>query len=284
LRSILVSNESTVVSDADAAAGVADVQDQINTDFAPAYSGLRADLVFWPKSKGSPPKNIEIIHILDNSDVADALGYHELNPAGYPEGFVFAKTTIDAGDPWETCFGHETLEQILDPYANWTVQAAMGQNVVWVALEDCDPCESDQYSPKGIPRTYFVLPLWFTGGAGQVDFLGKLKKGLSLDAGGYIAYADSSGQWGQVTGRQVHAHRAGAPKFSRKGRYALHTHHAMRGVSHTAKMDMNGWLQLLSSLLQIAPQLIQQVQQIVQTIGAALPAGAPARARLAAAK
>src|SRR4051812_41625287 len=88
-RTIIISNESKTVFDADVRSAVAALQKQVDHDFAPAYSGLRADLKAWSFTNGPVPAGTEVIHILDTTDQADALGYHELSPAGIPEGFVF---------------------------------------------------------------------------------------------------------------------------------------------------------------------------------------------------
>ena len=76
----VIINASTVLKDADIDAAVPDLQTQITRDFAPAW-GIDADLAFYPK-KNAPPKTSWWISVLDTSDEADALGYHDLTSAG----------------------------------------------------------------------------------------------------------------------------------------------------------------------------------------------------------
>lgn len=275
-RQILVSNETTILTDAAVAAGVAAVQIQIDRDFAPAYSGLRADLVFWPLSKGKPPAGKEIIHVVNNSDVAQAMGYHELNPAGYPEGFVAAQTTIQDGDPWTTTLSHEVLEQLLDPFANWTCQAVVPlKGNVWVALECCDAVEGDSYLINGVAVSNFQYPAWFTGiqatqGA-PVDYLAKLKSGLTLDTGGYVSISSDGVNWQQICRSRVRNRHEGDPlPFTRGARFDLHHAIANLGTSSAFHGRLFGartasdWLGEISAALKIAPNLLATVGQLAE--------------------
>src|SRR6266571_4314023 len=53
--------------------------------------------------------------ILDTSDVADALGYHDFTPAGRPIGKVFAQSDIMDNLEWTVTASHELLEMLADP-------------------------------------------------------------------------------------------------------------------------------------------------------------------------
>ena len=176
MRTILITNESTAVTDAQVQAAVAAIQVQIDRDFAPEW-GLSATLAF---QHGAPPAGVEVIHVLDDSDQAGALGYHELDDADLPEGFVFAKTTIDAGEHWESCLSHETLEQTRRRRsATSLAQRPVGSRPSRPALayEVCDPVEDDEYTINGVPVSNFVTMSWFLPSvpAGRkVDFLGLL--------------------------------------------------------------------------------------------------------------
>src|SRR5690349_5639541 len=105
-RQIAVINKSTVVSPTDFAAAVAAVQIQVSRDFAPIW-GLDAKLVAQTHDVTT-----ERIYILDDSDQANALGYHETDKHDVPVGYVFAKTSLDNGEHWQATFSHETLEQV----------------------------------------------------------------------------------------------------------------------------------------------------------------------------
>ena len=219
MRQITISNESTVATDADAAACVAALQKQVSDHFAPVW-GLDASLVFH---SGKPPSNAgEVIHILDDSDQADALGYHDLGANDVPEGFAFARTSQADNDPWQTVVSHELLEQLADPGANLISPAALNGQAVGVAWETCDPVEGDWYFIDSVPVSNFVFPSWFLGGtgAGKVDYLGKLQKGLSMTPGGYIAYTPDLQTWQQVFASRTLPHHRATPPLSRRGKRA----------------------------------------------------------------
>src|SRR5882724_10615097 len=101
-------NESTVVSDEDAAKVVAALQIQVTEHFAPAW-GYGAELGLLPVGAARTPGAWQVI-ILDNSDQAGALGYHDLTSDGLPIGKVFAKTDKDNGLSWSVTASHELLE------------------------------------------------------------------------------------------------------------------------------------------------------------------------------
>jgi hypothetical protein len=212
VRVITVVNQSTVVSAADAAAGVAAVQQQLAQHFGPAWGIAGVRLEFGPDTTG------ERIYLMDDSDQADALGYHE-DTHQVPVGYVFAKTDLDAGDTWTSTLSHEALEQVVDPFANAGVLASLGRRAVLVALEVCDAVENDVYQIGGVEVSNFVLPAWFNNGfSGGVDFMGRLKKALTLSAGGYVAYTPDLRNWQQVLGKSALARQAAAPGYSRRSR------------------------------------------------------------------
>src|SRR2546425_8159515 len=81
---IAVVNESTVLSDSQVRAALPAFQAQVHDDFAPAW-GIDADLVFVPRGRYAPAGSWWLV-ILDNSDQADALGYHDVTSSGTPLG------------------------------------------------------------------------------------------------------------------------------------------------------------------------------------------------------
>jgi hypothetical protein len=87
---VSVINESTVVGDNEVSLAVADLQTQVSRDFATAW-GIDAALTFVP-SGAQPQDGSRWLVILDNSDQANALGYHDLTSEGLPLGKVFAAT------------------------------------------------------------------------------------------------------------------------------------------------------------------------------------------------
>lgn len=225
MRKITIVNQSSVVSAHDFAAAVDACQRQVNEHFAPAWGGLAAQLVAQQAASLHAPQDVagEAIYVLDDSDQQGALGYHELTATDSPVGYVFAKTTIEAGDLWQVTLSHELLEQIADPYIDTCVEVQLPQGApapgvvglvghrrnqtALVAYEVADPVENDTYMIDGVPLSNFVLPAWFQSPAtpgvqGPFDYLQKLTAPLTLTAGGYISYATRLGAWQQLSARQ----------------------------------------------------------------------------------
>lgn len=214
-RQILIINKSTVVGPADLAPVIAAQQKQIDNDFATAWSGLRADLVYSADDNATA----ERIYLLDNSDQADTLGYHDFQ-GGEPVGFVFAKTSIDAGYSWTSTFSHEVLEQLADPDVNSTAIAPLpshpGRQAAY-AYEVCDAVEADLYKIDGVELSNFVLPGWFVPGSpGPWDFLKLCTAPLQLRKEGYIGYTANLHSWQQLDGGQMRAHRVPIGKWCRR--------------------------------------------------------------------
>ena len=93
----IYNDPSSGEQDADVQAMVAALQKQVDTDFGPAWhTGAQVDFV---ASAARPPADAWVVAVLDNSDQAGALGYHDLTPAGLPLGKVFAGTRL-SGSSW----------------------------------------------------------------------------------------------------------------------------------------------------------------------------------------
>lgn len=209
---IAVVNESTVVTDTELEAAVAALQKQVGLDFKPHY-GIGAKL----EIHSSVPANYWGLIILDDSDQAGALGYHDLTADGLPLGKVFAKTDKDNGYNWTITTSHELLEMLGDPWVDAAVQVA---GRTFYALEVADACESDQYGYDidGVMVSDFVLPDWFIKGSqGPYDFKEHISQPLELLPGGYI------GKWTPTTGWTAQQAN-GLPAQSRRTR--------MRYVKH----------------------------------------------------
>jgi len=92
---ISVINESTVLADTDVVPVVAALQKQVTNDFRPVW-GTDAELTIVPKDT-QPPAGSWWLVLLDDSDQANALGYHDLTSEGLPIGKVFAASDLKAG-------------------------------------------------------------------------------------------------------------------------------------------------------------------------------------------
>ena len=202
---ISIVNSSTVLTDAEVKAVVPALQTQVSRDFAPAW-GIDADLTFVPKGS-KPSASSWWLVVLDNSDQAGALGYHDITSDGLPIGKIFAGSDIQYGYNWTVTASHELLEMLGDPDINLTVfvQDSDTSGILY-AYETADACEADEYGYKidGVLVSDFVFPSWFEPMAKkgrQYDFRKKIKKPFHLLKGGYIGVFDVTygGGWQQKT-------------------------------------------------------------------------------------
>ena len=204
---VSILNRSTVLTDNQVQAVVPALQIQVHRDFAPPW-GTDADLTFVPKSKKPDPKSWWVV-ILDNSDQAGALGYHDLTTTGLPLGKVFAATDKQYGSQWTVTASHELLEMLGDPEINLTVFVQNSNTAGRLyAYETADACEadSDAYQINGVLVSDFVYPAWFESSikqAGPLDYRKLIKKPFELRPGGYISYFDvgTGSGWQQLHGR-----------------------------------------------------------------------------------
>lgn len=133
---------------------------------------------------------------LPNSDVADALGYHDVDPYGDPYIRVFTEPVLNNGGTLlsgaisvSVCSSHEACELDVDPLC---VSSAVAPNgVVW-ALETADPVESNFYSVtlpgvggQVVSVSDFVFPAFFSTGPGPYDAMGVIKAPFTMAPGGY---------------------------------------------------------------------------------------------------
>jgi hypothetical protein len=203
---IAVINETTILKDSDVIPVVGVLQQQVTNDFLPVW-GVDAELKMV--AKGAPPPDTSWwLVMLDDSDQAGALGYHDLTPAGLPIGKVFAASDLKAGTSWTVTASHELLEMLADPDINLSafVQDADTQGTLY-AYEVCDACEDDSfgYQIDNVLLSDFVYPAWFesfrTQGSAQFDRMNHIHNPLQLLKGGYIGVfnvTEGSG-WQQQT-------------------------------------------------------------------------------------
>lgn len=237
---ISVINQTTCVTDVQAQPVVAAMQVQVHRDFAPAW-GIDADLVFVAKGQTPDPQSWWMV-LLDDSDAAGALGYHELTPSGLPIGKVFCKTDIKYGLEWSVTASHELLEMIGDPDINLTVFHSMTRNGgMLYAFENCDAVEDDKFGYKidGVMMSDFVLPSYFQPSIpGKWDFCGHLQGPYpSLLPGGYLSQfaVNMPGQaqgWTQIQAQRMIAEAHGPDRTSR-------TSHGARKLKRA--VDRSDW-------------------------------------------
>jgi len=203
---ISIINESTVLADSDVAPVVAALQKQVTNDFRPIW-GVDAALNIVAKNT-QPPTGSWWLVLLDDSDQANALGYHDLTTEGLPIGKVFADSDLKAGTSWTVTASHELLEMLGDPNINLTVFVQNDNTAgTLYAYEVCDACEDDSfgYQIDSVLLSDFVYPSWFENfhaeGSTQFDRLNKIQSPLQLLTGGYIGVftVNSGSGWQQQT-------------------------------------------------------------------------------------
>jgi hypothetical protein len=203
---ISVINESTVLADSDVVPVIAALQKQVTNDFRPVW-GADAELSIVSKGTQPPSGNWWLV-LLDDSDQANALGYHDLTSEGLPIGKVFAASDLKAGTSWTVTASHELLEMLGDPNINLTVFVQNTNTAgILYAYEVCDACEDDSlgYQIDNILLSDFVYPAWFesfrTEGSTQFDRMNKIQNPFQLLVNGYIGVftVNSGSGWSQQT-------------------------------------------------------------------------------------
>lgn len=205
-------NHSTVVADADFGRLASSLTKQVG-HLARAGYDVFADVKHY--APGHEPADAWQLIVADDTDQADALGYHETTAAGAPVGWVFAKTVQDAGLSWTVTASHELVEMVIDPWALLGVDLGNG---TWVAWEACDPVEADAYGYRidGVLVSDFISPAWFDpGSTGPYDWTQHCHGPLTLLPGGYVA-VQRHGHWVQQTARRPSPDGISRVEFARR--------------------------------------------------------------------
>jgi hypothetical protein len=185
------------------------LQVQVTRDFAPAW-GIDAELKYYKSPKDVPDHAWQMV-ILETSDEAGDLGYHELTYSGKPLGRVFAGTIRNQKDSWTNTLSHELLEMLADPEASRYVyrQHKDGSGILY-AYENCDACQDSSFGYKinGVLVSNFVYPSWFEQyhpPGTRFDHLRLMKKAFELLPGGYIPTYDisKSKKWKLMNGPKL---------------------------------------------------------------------------------
>jgi len=206
---IAILNQSTLVSNADAAAMTEAAAAQVRFDAAPIWDRAPAAVVFYtdPSAVPAAAHGIAIVDTIQNQPQG-VLGYHTEDQGGKLWGVVAAKPELDndakvtTGD-WSvsSVLSHEVLEMFIDPNCN--LWAHDGQGSAY-SFEVCDPVEAPSYTVKGVSVSNFVTPSWFdplAAATAQFDKLGQLHAPFSILKGGYVVY-ESAGKEQQKFGDQ----------------------------------------------------------------------------------
>ena len=202
---IAIKNQSTVITDAQLTPAVAAVQVQVSRDWFPIW---RTTATIIQLTKTQPiPAGAWPIYILDNSNVAGALGYHD-ESTGVPYGRVFVKTCQQYGLSWTVTLSHELLEMLGNPNINLTVfrQPAVGNTGSIYFFEVGDPCQNDTmgYMINGVKVSDFATPAFFDDSMKSVpgtkfDYCGYLTGPFVIGSGGYLSVFNVSKGSGWTT-------------------------------------------------------------------------------------
>lgn len=192
---VSIVNRSKSVSNTEVAHVALALNTQAVKHFYPTW-GIDARVSYAPQPV---PKTYRIL-VMDDSDVQNALGYHDFE-AGVPTSKVFARTTKNDGGQWSVTASHELLEMLVDPEG---VLAALRDDGTFFAYEICDPVETQTYSINGVNVSNFALPSWFANGSkAPYDYLHTTTRPFQIERGGYMDTLDASSLpgWQQVTQR-----------------------------------------------------------------------------------
>lgn len=191
---IVVTNQSTVLPTSEIAGWLPAFQYAVSYQFAPSW-GAGCHLVMGT----TVPKTAWQIVVLDDSDQAGALGYHDETPDGYPLAKIFAKTDLDNGYNVQVTFTHELFEMLADPDISRAYQTG---NTQFTALEVGDPVEADSlayenHSHPGVKISDFILPAWFGQGflGAPYDHAGHCTKPEQVLPGGYVSVYVAGKGW-----------------------------------------------------------------------------------------
>jgi hypothetical protein len=194
---ISIVNKSTLFADKDLPTLANAMQIQVTRDFLPSW-GIDAKIYYTPSGQNPSPSHW-VLALLDDADMAGALGYHDVTPTDQPLGKAFVRTTLADGGQITVTVSHELLEMLGDPTVSLCSQDS---NVFW-AYENCDAVEADNLGyeitiPAGwngagnkILVSDFVLKSWWDRTAqAPYDFMEHIKSPLALAPGGYISFLD----------------------------------------------------------------------------------------------
>src|ERR1700734_1797332 len=191
---IAILNQSTLVSNADAATMTQAAASQIRFDAAPLWDRAPAAVVFYtdPSAVPATAHGIAIVDTIQDQPQG-VLGFHTEDKGGKLWGGVAAKPELDNGGKRTTgdwggsrVLSHEVLEMFIDPNCN--LWANDGKGTAY-SFEVCDPVEAPSYAISGVSVSNFVTPSWFdplAPAGAQLDKLGHLTAPFSILKGGYV--------------------------------------------------------------------------------------------------
>lgn len=219
-------NESTLISDAQAATMARAVSYQLSAHIAPAHERVAPSMTFYPKGQ-KPPAGSILFHLVNAlPEALDALGFHdETNDLPYAR--IGCQAIFDAGGAALvgllsvlSVLSHEAAEAFGDLDVNEWCDMIDGRQT---AKELCDAVQGDSYDVEidglKVSVSNFLLPAWFDRQAtrGPFDYLGKCHKPFTMSKGGYLIVR-KAGAESQVFGAlPAHKHGRVSARHMRRG-------------------------------------------------------------------
>jgi hypothetical protein len=196
---IAILNQSTLVTNEQAATMTQAIAAQVRLDAAPLWDRSPAAVIFYTDPADVPVQShgIAIVDTIQDQP-AGVLGFHTEDKGGRLWGVVAAKPELDNGGQvltgdWSvsSVLSHEVLEMYIDPNCNLWASNDAGDVY---SFEVCDPVEAPTYDVNGVSVSNFVTSAWFdplAANTAQFDKLGLLHKPFTILKGGYVVYSSA---------------------------------------------------------------------------------------------
>lgn len=228
---ISVANASNRLDDRDLQRAIRAVNRQLIEDFQPIWGrawelmlhGSPTDFSDVDSLVEEPVRGEAVIYVVDESNLAGAAGYHALNAAELPYGFVFL-----LGDDWTITLSHEAMELVIDPTANVLAPGPDPRddsNIVLHAYEVCDAVERTSYLVDDVRVSNFLTPQWFFPGNApgtRNDFLGVGVNSFDATPDSHLGFFDlSASSWITYLGTSGSI----VPRFLGRAEHFSHVRH-----------------------------------------------------------
>jgi hypothetical protein len=163
---------------------------------------------------GPPPAGAWNLILLDNSDQAGALGYHDdATGTGIPYAEVFVVDAVNDGSTASAVASHEALEMLVDPNVATPRAQLRTDTQQYYIVEVCDAVQGNDYdvgAPEGrvtgVSVADFCLPSWWTmaPALAPYSFRGSVQSSWEIAPQGYMSVAPASDPtaWTQIYGSQ----------------------------------------------------------------------------------
>lgn len=162
------------------------VTTQLARDFGPAWGTGGVSGVTVGDPAAIPAGAYAFAIVDDLPEAPGAIAYHTVDGKGVPVAYLALRTCQTLADV-SSAISHEVLETAGDPGANRWADGGDGYEY---ALELCDAVESNLYTittsnGAEVSVSDFLLPPFFGGQNGCLDFMGAVQAPFSTTVGGY---------------------------------------------------------------------------------------------------